>query len=692
MSRPQGKEEVEEARFDFRGGRVTAISPDLLNQNELVDTKNVRLAETYGAITKRTGCQRIHATAFPAAINGVTQWDGPSGKQVVVISNGSLYYRDGTSFTPAFQIAGTSSVARSSAAQGTSAGWSDPDGTNDGKNSITGVAVDSSSTVAAGNRLVLTVGDPAANNNRDAADDLYTTKVKITANGTALGGTDGFAKSVVTWEVSVDGGAYAAVVGGPTHTVVAGLGESVTTEFTAVLTVAGAPAVSVTFRPILTVSAGKATLGTTGTASGSVQCFSTAYLTNNYPVTWVTGSAALSTTQPAFFAPFRASTAGAPLVLYIASGGHYFSWDGISTLTQLDPTNSAPLATNIISYHTRMFAMSASPTTPGLTPKTIYWSKIGDATDFNTGAKNQGGSAVTDFLTGQQLVALEVIGSSLLMATIDSVMRFTGQASDDIVIAQNTEGISAEVGAVGPQALKRFENVAAMLAERGPYAVTETAATPIGEQVLPDFNALDMANISKAVVQYNRGRKELLYVVPGAADSGLNKTVYVYSVRLQCWYGPWNYSFGINCMSHYVGATGIENVIAGCSDGFVRLMDVGLKDDVLYDGSGGSNISMRVEFPTLHFGIPGIVKTVKHMDLQAKLPNGHNFKVLTTFDSYGTDTAAFLTSTFDGTLQSYRADVDGTGDRATLVFTDDSAVAPLITGFIYHAYNMLRHT
>src|SRR5947207_2868000 len=145
------------------------------------------------------------------------------------------------------------------------------------------------------------------------------------------------------------------------------------------------------------------------------------------------------------------------------------------------------------------------------------------------------------------------------MTTIDSVMRFTGQASDDIVISQNTEGISAEVGSIGLLTLKRFENVAAMLAIRGPYAVTETSATPIGEQVLPDFNGLDTANVSKSVVEYNRGQKELLFAVPGPNDGGLNKTIFVEAVRLQAWYGPWLYSFGTNCSCQYIGPNGIEN-------------------------------------------------------------------------------------------------------------------------------------
>ena len=337
-----------------------------------------------------------------------------------------------------------------------------------------------------------------------------------------------------------------------------------------------------------------------------------------------------------------------------------------------------------------MFAMSASNLTPGLLPKTIFWSKIGDATVFTTGDKTLGGSAVTDFLTGQQLTALEVIGSSLLMATVDSVMRFTGQSSDDIVISQNTEGISAEVGAVGLLALKRFENVAAMLAQRGPYAVTETAAEPIGEQVLPDFDALDTVNIVNSVIIYHRGRKELWFIVPGANDGGLNKTIFVQGVRLQSWYGPWNYSFGINCAANYIGNGGIENVIVGCSDGFVRLMDVGTLDDVLSNGTGGNNISMRCELPSLQFGIPGIAKTLDFMKLQAKIPSGSNLTVTLTADDEASDIGAFVGAIFDGTLRDYRIDLDSQGKRLKLVFTDNSAVAPQVNGFMLYAFNMQR--
>src|SRR5690349_19528988 len=132
------KPRVVDHRYDFRGGRNTAISPDLLNANELVDTTNARLSTTYGGFTKRTGTQRIHQSAFPAKVDVCFQWDGPNGKQVVAISNGSFYKRDGFDYTQAFTLVAPVVVGtpRTTANQGNTAGWSDPDGVDDGINSL----------------------------------------------------------------------------------------------------------------------------------------------------------------------------------------------------------------------------------------------------------------------------------------------------------------------------------------------------------------------------------------------------------------------------------------------------------------------------------------------------------------------------------------------------------------------------
>ncbi|HJW29058.1 MAG TPA: hypothetical protein VJ508_07380, partial [Saprospiraceae bacterium] len=428
----------------------------------------------------------------------------------------------------------------------------------------------------------------------------------------------------------------------------------------------------------------------TGNSTATLQCFATVYKTDNFVTTWVTGSGQFSLTQPTFFAPFRASTPGAQLVLYLASGGQYFKWDG-TTLTTLTGVANGPAATNVISYHTRMFAMSASRETPGLLPKTIFWSKIGDAETFTPGDKSQGGQAVTDFLTGQQLTALEVIGSSLLMATNDSVMRFTGHASDDIVISQDTEGISAEVGSVSPQTLKRYENVAAMLSDRGPYVVTETYAQPSGEQLNPDWAALDITNLSKSSIEYNRTRKELLFAVPRVGDGGTPKTIFSQSVRLQAWQGPWVYPFSISCMSKYFESDGTPNVIAGSDDGFVRLMDVGNLDDVLYNGTGGSNIAMTVEIPVMHFGLPGFKKSIHWMILQANLPLTSNLVIKVAFD--GGSLENFPVSPNNNGEENYRVDIGHPqGFRCRVQFTENSDQPITIHGFTLIAWNMLRTT
>lgn len=663
-----------ESRYDFRKGRNTSISPDLLTPEELIDSTNVRLSSLYGAVTKRGGTQRIHQSAFPGAILGVFQWDTTSGKQTVVISNGKLFWRNSFNFAVDFIEAATTNTTRTTAGQGISAGWTDPDGTNNGLNTLNRTS-NGTTTVAEGSRLILKLGDPTVNGNLPSIDNLYKLKFKVRAK------VQGFhvTTATVTLEYSLNnGGAWTTLP--DSYVVQAGPSEDLTTEFNPTIQIITSAA-PIWFRFVLKIDT---TSYLNGNSTAEIQCFNTAYLTDNYAATWNIGAAAFSTTEPAIFAPFRASTAGAPLVLYIASGGHYFSWNGVDTLTQLDGTNAAPAATAIISYHTRMFAMSASTVVPGLLPKTIFWSRIGDATVFTTGSIADGGSAVTDFLTGQQLTALEVIGSSLLMGTVDSVMRFSGQSSEDIVISQNTEGVSAEVGPVGPLALKRFENIAGMLAARGPYAVTETSAVPIGEQVLPDFDALDSANLSKSIVHYYRGRKELLFIVPRSVDSGLNKTIFVYAPRLQSWYGPWTYSFGVQCAANYLGSSGVENVILGCNDGFVRLLDIGNLDDVLYDGTGGSNITMTGEFPMAQFGNPGDTKALSGLELQATLPTGSALQIKTSFDgaSFTTDNVASVATT----ERNYRIDLNGQGKKLRLQFVDASAVAPIINGFSLKAY------
>ena len=674
---------VTDHRYDFRGGRNSSISSDLLNPNELVDVTNTRLNASYGGFTKRTGCQRIHQTVFPSSIDGITQWDAPAGKQVVAISGGKLWWRNGYDYTGAFTSVTPTQTLRSTLNQGNPAGWVAASYSN---------SRTTAGTTTVNQALVCKLGDPAINNNIISIDGNYTLLgLTITADGTALAGTYAALDTTASFSYSTDGGATWTAIGG-TYAAHAGIGTSSTVTFNNINFSFGAG-----FAPGQLWIAVNFTLYLaglfTGTGSGTM---SVSNGTPNYPFTWATGGAALSGVT--IFAPFRANTSGAPLVLFFSNNGHLWSWTGLNpgTLTQIEPVgNLTPsgIVGVIAAYHTRMFASGSL----AYLPKTLFWSKIGDATNYTTGTKTDAGSALTDFLTGNALVAMEVIGSSLLLATTEAIMRFTGHASDDIIIAQDTEGISTEVGVAGPYAIKRYENVCAFMSNRGPYAATETYVQPIGEALNPDWAALDNSNLANTVIEYNRGRSELWFAVSRLVDSGLNKVVYVQSVRLNAWQGPWVYSFGIKCMSKYTDSTGNPNIISGGNDGYIRIMDVQapvtkiVKDDMLYDGSGGTNITMQVELPVIHFGIPALKKALKWILLQADLPISSNPVFNIAFD--GASFIPFQVDENNNAEQDYRVDVAGDnsqGFRPRIQFTDDSAYVPTIYGISIIGWNYMR--
>jgi len=678
------KRVVTESRYDFRGGRNTAISTDLLNPNELVDCTNTRLSTVYGGFSKRTGCQRIHQTALGASIDGLTQWDGPNGKQVVAIANGKLYYRDGFDYTVAFSSKTPTATVKSTA-NGTDPkfAWTDTCGSDDGICSLSRTT-NGTSTNTGG--LTVKLGDPnqTEGSNVDASDDVYVVdSFSVKADGTGTSGIYLLLTTSVQFQVSTDsGGTWVNV--GSAYQVTASVGVVNTTTYNnQAFTVSGSPT-HVWFRIVLTVT----TNGNwSGTATGTVTMKNGS---SRSAFSWNTAGGGFS--GPVFFMPFRDPAANAKLKLYFSSGGHLWVWDGTTTLTQLDPTNGAPAANALIAYHTRAFATQTS------TPKTLFWSKIGDPTTWTPLTKADGGFAVTDFLTGNALVSFEVIGSSLLMGTKDSVMRFTGHASDDIVISQDTEGITTDVGVVGPYAIKRFENVCAFLSERGPYAATETYADPMGEQLNPDWFSLDTVNLGTSAIEYHRGRKELWFLVPRTSDGGSNKTLFIQSVRLQSWQGPWAYSFGMTSLCKYTDISGIPNILSGGTDGFIRIMDVQttsstttVLDDVLFDGTGGNAVTMTVEFPVLHFGSPGLKKALKWLLLQGDLPASSSPVIKIAFDSSGFTSFPFVA--VDTAEEDYRVDIAGNnsqGFRCRMQFVDASDQMVTVNGWTLVAWDYMR--
>src|SRR5439155_26800716 len=135
------------------------------------------------------------------------------------------------------------------------------------------------------------------------------------------------------------------------------------------------------------------------------------------------------------------------------------------------------------------------------------------------------------------------------------------------------------------------------------------------------------------------------------------------SVRLPAWQGPWIYPFTITAMGKYFDSTNQPIAMCGSSDGFIRLMDVGSLDDVLYNGTGGSNITMTVQLPVLHFGMPGMKKSLKWMLLQANLPASSALNVKIAFDGAGF--TSFPVTPGGTGEQDYRVDIAGEDRKST---------------------------
>lgn len=399
--------------------------------------------------------------------------------------------------------------------------------------------------------------------------------------------------------------------------------------------------------------------------------------------TAVTPATAFSTTTPQTFATFRSSASAADLLLYIA-GDRLYKWDG-SSCTVLAPSLLPTDIDRIAALPTRMFLRSKS------FKKSLYWSQVGDAELYAaSGLLTDGGTAMVGVLNGEEINSLEVIGSSLLIGAEDSVSRFTGSSSDNIQIASDTLGLSSEIGPVGVNAIKRFETAAAFVNKRGAYIVTESGLTPMSLKVEADFLNILPAHLPGVAVGYHAGRAEIWFALPGSSDGDLNKTVYVFSTKLQAWMGPWIYPFGITSFARYEDSNGAENLVAACADGFVRLMDdVGsYTDDRLADGTAGANVAMLCE-PAPHFWQVGsqFDKSMDKMMLDADVSSG-DLQVAVDFDNNGFSSGAILGAA--GGIRTYRVDLDGYGKRCRVQFSDSTAGAPTVAGYSLLAWGMNR--
>jgi len=321
----------------------------------------------------------------------------------------------------------------------------------------------------------------------------------------------------------------------------------------------------------------------------------------------------------------------------------------------------------------------------------IIWSVLGDPDDGTVGLEDQGGEAQVSAQSADKIQQFAVVGSSLLLATNNSISRYTGYSTRDIQIEQDTEGITADHGCVGPLAFLAIEDLAIAMDKRDVFAINEQQILPIGTKIRPEIIALDRSKTQAIVVGYHPGLREVWIAVPGAGDSGLNKTVFVYSMELGAWMGPWTYPFGITCFAPFADlTTRDESLMSGATDGFVRHMDTGTQDDVLADASGGTDYTMTVEpSPVMFQTGPGQVKTLERVLLEAEVPSGTNLIMKHAFD-----TGALTSKTIAGVaggVQDYRVDAHDQGKILRLQWEVTTAALVTVHGYNILAFDMQRN-
>ncbi len=195
-----------------------------------------------------------------------------------------------------YSIAGAP-VARTTASFNSPAtgskGWNDPDGVDDGVNSLSHTG-NNVTTVPAASRLYVKLGVSAEGDFVDAYDDNYILKFGVNASYISGGNPTAVVTSTVAIEYSTNSGgswsglagSYAVNAGGTSS----GFPASASTAFNPTVQVTGSPA-HVWFRLVLTLQSSILdSTHHTGSSSGSVSCFAGVYKTNNYDTTWTTSS------------------------------------------------------------------------------------------------------------------------------------------------------------------------------------------------------------------------------------------------------------------------------------------------------------------------------------------------------------------------------------------------------------------
>lgn len=385
---------------------------------------------------------------------------------------------------------------------------------------------------------------------------------------------------------------------------------------------------------------------------------------NLHEIDPVTGLATILTAgwSPTVPQGYAQNRIGSAVNLYIADDlKGVVEWDGVAET----PIATAPSsARGLTIYKGRMFAIDGS--------KRIFWSAPNDPTLWDLGS--DGGFADVETYDAEPIVGFLTIGGSLIVWKRNNIARFSGYDATNIRIDIETEGVSSEVGLYAPLSLVKFEEAAFFVADRGAYIANEGGIQMVSAKIQDLFEDTAPATIKAAVAVHHRERREIWLSV--------GTQTWAYNYQLGAWSGPWTFSFTAG--ARFELPDGSESVVIKKAGGsFAVNPDIGTLDDVLFAGTGGTQFTMKVELPVLHFGVPQRRKHLRReQNIEADLGSDGQLAVL--WSSEMGNGRSFIGGKGDGILD-YRYRGRGTGKRIKFELEETTAYPTVINGLVINA-------
>ena len=401
------------------------------------------------------------------------------------------------------------------------------------------------------------------------------------------------------------------------------------------------------------------------------------------------------------------NVAGAVARMYIlVDDDHFFEWTGSGAVTNLGTPESLFGEQGLVLlawYHLRAFLAQSEfrlvSNSPG---NEMVWSDLGNPTSASgTGPTGGGAGKITTQEGG--LTSLTALGSSLMVSTRGAMARFTGYSDEDIQIAQDSEGVSSEIGIAAVHAAIPVEKALFGYSMDGPAVFNEVEGQLIAPKLRPIWAAAYLPDIlthGRCFVGHNEINRTIWFCIPTSAST---QEVYVLSLDTGTWTGPYTFPFTITCFGMWHDSAVTKHFVAGCSDSYVRILDgVDLwKDDILSDGTGGSQYIVEAELTPFYFGEPDHLKSLFRFQasaavdqrpvlLEYRWDDEAAWQSLSLVGASGADLTKAL---------SYRLDAadDFQGEKLRVRVRGGTGVSSenygwLFSGLRARAYDMLRET